>query len=171
MREINHMPVQLMFKSEFDIDKVSFNLAVRSTNKPTRALWTSSLLDNGGSAWQDWCDAEDFPYCSGEHNKYILYPKKDIRLIEFDMPEDFEDIPLCEGDWDYGWYVRKYINFIELSKLGYDGFHVTDDGACRGKLFPWMGDVMVEIANLGCYDCESTVCFNTDWIDKYERVV
>ena len=145
----------LVADDDFDIKKVRFNLDTMFTNKPCEALWTSSWNSHKECiSWIKWCLREEFKM---KNTLYKITSKRKVKLYEIDNPKDYTDNQLPKkGD---------YIDYKKLVQLGFDGLHVTDTGAILGHLSDF--EYMIR---LNAFDCESTVWFNTDWIDMIEDI-
>lgn len=149
----------VLTEDEFDINKVKFNLEViEQLNKPEKALWTSSVIkdDKGevSSEWSDWCIDEEFanPYSK---KKTILVPKKDAKVFELNWKTE-KKLPTRRSSSMF-MLATKHIDWNALVEAGYDGFNLP----CRTGL-----GMLLAGCDFSSYDCESTVWFNTNWIDK-----
>lgn len=148
--------------TEFDISKIinykkgdKLSLAFGYSNKPQDCFWTSSLNDDS-SDWLDWCKFEEFESYS---QAVVITPKKDVKIYVIDTIEDLIKVSnLYEGYSNPG-----RINFPSLLMAGYDGVQVTKDAAMNFHGYSSKG-----IYDLNAWDCESTVWFNSKWIDSYE---
>ena len=181
----NNFPVQLVVLSReyggFDLSKVKFDFRKQSCmEKPETAMWTSTAEKNSAgytSAWNDFlmednsfvADKLGYSYTeacfSGDHSKVeaferlhleesreyetrnILVPKAGTKVMELNMKEDFSKVPLD---------ANGHIDWVALSKK-YDGMHLTLEGVYELACLD---------APLHFWDVESTVWFNTDWVDK-----
>lgn len=154
---INYInPQALVHNEDFDLSKVCFDLKTNFVNKPNKALWTSDWNDNINEiAWIQWADWEDFPI------KDILYkiiPKRNVKVYEVTTCSDYyaKDLPKT--------IQHSKIDYFKLQELGFDGFRVTQAGACLGH------SSTNGVLQLSVFDCESTVWFNIDWIKSIERI-
>ena len=157
---IKNMPPQVFSTDSSEIE--FFEPCVPSTslasNKPTNGLWTATYRPNIISEWVQWCRDNDFK-CGKNH--FLIIPKQDIQVF---CPTDISDLKLLDKSdlpfpaivplIDYGWYAEQY-----------DGFHYDGDA--------WK--FYVESNGMGlsyfhCWDCESTVWFNYNWIDSVKKL-
>ncbi|BAL84746.1 hypothetical protein SELR_pSRC400950 (plasmid) [Selenomonas ruminantium subsp. lactilytica TAM6421] len=157
MKVLNELPDQIFCTDSeefvfFDLDR-NMITGQPLLNKPNIGLWTSTRYTDSPyiSAWEKWC--RETPYHCGEHH-FLLHPKKDLKVFE---PTDIADLQLQETDFlpfphiDFGWYALQ----------GYDGFHLDVQ-------YKWMAKD--GFMPFHCWDCESTVWFSYDWIDRVERI-
>ena len=165
-----HIPVQVLtHNSDFALEKVEFDLNTHHNNKPNSALWTCDFQENiTDIGWVEWNLRE---YAGWDINKafirsclYTLIPKKkEFKVYEISKLEDLKDIPYIKMQGD------NFFNYEELKQEGYDGLHITWEGASLGHSFGHV--VRFEVTfMMNCFDCESTVWFNTDWIEEVKCV-
>ena len=143
----------------FDINKVKFDLEpIEYLNKPTSALWTSSVQkdekDELSSEWREWCIDENFanPY---SRRRTILIPKKDTKVFQLNWKTEKE--LLTKRSRPRFIFAAYHVDWSALVEAGYDGFNLP----CKTGLGMLLGG-----CDFSAWDCESTVWFNTDWIDK-----
>lgn len=172
--EVNSIGIQLMTHNrDFKLYKVDFDLESIFINKPNEALWTSSLdKDNKYmSAWIEWASYEDFIL---KECLYKIVPKKDIRIFEIDGIDDLVEISTerIPDDDVFGSFYQ--IDFRDLKHKGFDGVHLTTKGNLQLHNPPlhriMIGNKLRTIVGVNGWDCESSVWFNTEWIDDIVRV-
>lgn len=161
MRIVSYLPTQLIVhSSDFSVKNVMFDMEVVFTNKPRSALWTSTAYFNDygriSSDWIAWCKSEDFEVI-GHATKYLLVPTSTICICEIDSWDDMLNLPLLEKQPDIlssndARYLEHLVDFKTLSTM-VDGLHYTN----KTRIF-------------SCYDCESTVWFNTKWIQSITKL-
>lgn len=171
----HHMPVQsVVFGPDFDPSKAKFNLQTTFANKPERAMWTSTFNPNVRKiAWIKWNIEEDVGML--QSCLYRIVPKPAIKVYEIDTVGDWInrrlpkiDTPSRLKQFLFGPILNAgFIDFEALKKRGYDGVHVTSNAAALGHNVEIDRKIMLA---LNSYDVESTVWFNTTWIDKVELV-
>lgn len=156
-------PIQL-FNTKLanpDFSKFVFNMKNTFINKPSEALWSSSLIYHPNlddynnieqfpvSDWLIWCVMEDFRIY--EHT-FIVYPKPNLKVFELD-DNNMSQLPLNDRT------EQGFIDFVKLKLQGYDGFHLT-----RKMLYRYKYEMF------SAWDVESTVWFNALWIDSIEEI-
>lgn len=171
----NSMPIQsVVFGPDFSLDKVEFDLHTSDINKPKRAMWTSSYDPEWKSiGWIAWNLAEQTDML--KDCLYRIVPKKRVKVYEIDTVEDWLSARLPKIEkrnpiqrFLFGRLTTEgFIDFVDLAKRGYDGVHVTHQGAMIGHDFSANREAQ---RSLYSYDCESTVWFNTNWIKSVELV-
>lgn len=171
----HNMPIQsVVFGPDFDPSKARFDLQTAFNNKPEKAMWTSTFNpDVRKIAWISWNLREDAGMLKS--CLYRLIPKKSLKVYEIDTVADWlsRRLPKIESpsmlkEFFFGpAFNEGYIDFETLKKRGYDGVHITSNAASLGHNFDIDHKIMLA---LSCYDVESTVWFNTTWIDKVELV-
>lgn len=173
-------PVQaIVHGPDFDLSKVKFNLKTSFCDKPETALWTSTYQDDFSEiGWIKWNMGEG-PLDTFKNCLYKVVPKDGVRLYEINSEEDVTSCRLPKLDGPsaiarfFGFqkerqFTEGFIDYQALAKRGYDGLHVTEDGAWLGHSF---GDISEKTIRIMCsFDCESTVWFHTDWIESIELV-
>lgn len=112
-------------KGEFDQNISEFSLVGQSRNKPSLAIWTSSLIRENESAWTRWCSCE-MPEWIENVRKYILIPKQDLRILEISCEEDLAGLPKTNPVFSIGMMV---LDFEKIHDLGFSGIHLTEEGA------------------------------------------
>lgn len=164
------IPVQVVtHNKDFDLGKVEFNLNTHFNNKPCCALWTCDFQEKlEDIGWIEWNLRE---YAGWDINKafirrclYTLIPKKkDFKIYEISGLEDLKDIPYIKI------HDENFFDYDELKQEGYDGLHITWEGSALGHTFgpAVSSEVMLQMNG---FDCESTVWFNTDWIEEVKCV-
>ena len=182
---------------KFDPSKVNTRFTydrVDLTNKPGgEGLWTSTYVPkeereypNEYSAWARWSIYEDFLPYKYQSIVSILYPKEDTKVFTIDSYEDLVKAskPIAIA---YPEIVEQYLSYrrnflgelmvIDFSSLfqSYDGIHVTERAAMmlhRFGLEYFDGSNHIPMVSLNCWDCESTVWRDANWIDhvEYETV-
>lgn len=146
----------LVMYSNFDIKKVRFDFKVTFVNKPRIALWTSTWNSNYKEIpWIEWCLRERFDM---NETLYKIISSKTLKIYQIDSADDYEDSSLPKDTEDF-------IDYNKLKELGFDGLHITRNGSCLGHDFTYK-----KAMKLNGFDCESTVWFNTDWIDNMEVI-
>ena len=166
------IPVQtIVLKEEFDITKPIFNLENNEwINKPAKALWTSTFEENiKDISWIDWAEF-NFPKILGNY-LYKLYPKESTKIYTINTPEDYFSDELIKFDGREGEcprYLRNLIDYKKMKDLGYNGIHFTWQGAALGHGFNNFDNGLFHVLN--SIDVESTVWFDTDWIDHTELI-
>lgn len=171
-------PQAIVWSSDFDLQKVKFDLKTNFADKPMQALWTSTYNDDFTKiGWIYWNLGQ-----GGELLKDCLYkvtPKEGVRIFEVDSESDLQSsrLPKVEkrpfvkrlfGIDKERDTVEGFIDFSTLAKRGYDGLHVTANAARLGHAFGLVDKKTID--SLYCYDCESTVWFNTNWIESIELI-
>lgn len=173
------MPIQaIVYGPDFDLSKVKFDLKTNHVDKPKSALWTSTFQDDlreiGWIKWNLWEDCQLLKDCL-----YKVVPKEGVRIYELNSEEDLTScrLPKLDGPSSIARFfgfdkerelTEGYIDYEALAKRGYDGLHVTWDAARLGHSFGNVDQKTIDL--LYCFDCESTVWFNTNWIDSIELV-
>ena len=144
--------------NDFNKEKVVFNLNPGVNGKPQSALWTSTLegklIDTG---WISWCNANNFGI-KGHNSVFFIKPKANINVFEIETLEDALSI-IKSSD--------SYMGYIDYKKLAKDfhGIHFTWTAVALGKVFN--NQIPLYISSfLNIIDCESTVWFDSDWIDN-----
>ena len=181
MSIITSIPKQAMVHSEhFNINGVVFDLEQRGINKPYKALWTSTWNDVVDEIpWIAWCKSENFTI--RDHIRlYQIIPKRNLKILNIDTPEDYmsDDLIRIGSDetddcirpdfWNDDYEYSLYISYKEMKNRGFDGIHFSKNiisishefkmyETINGSYNPWV---------LNCMDCESSIWFNTNWIDK-----
>lgn len=158
----NNNNVQALIHDEdFNPDNCQFDLASHFNGKPKKALWTSAYLNlEEISDWYLWCRAEEFEL---RGCLYLIEPKENIKLLELNSIEDLVELPTVRL------FNQVILDFNLIAKRGYSGIHLTG-----GLLFDIRRNmirrpsILVDSVaeSLYSWDCESTVWFNTDWINK-----
>lgn len=185
------VPVQV-FGGTTKFDKKLFTPVSKDVNyyinKPFNGgLWTSSYIEEkyreedydkkDYSEWARWFINENFHIYSYEDIS-ILYPKEDTKVFTINNIEDLYEASSRLGDICDDKLLKHniaradnlVIDFQKLSK-SYDGIRVTKEGAWR---LHWFDDSIYDndkyrmLISLNAWDCESTLWFNVDWIDKVE---
>lgn len=169
------MPIQsVVFGPDFDPSKARFNLKTAFNNKPEKAMWTSTFNpDVRKIEWIRWNLDEGTTMLKS--CLYRLIPKKNLKVYEIDTVADWlsRRLPKIESpsmlkEFFFGPALNAgYIDFEVLNKRGYDGVHFTSNAAALGHNCEIDRKIMLA---LNSYDVESTVWFNTSWIDKVELV-
>lgn len=145
------------FDGAFYPSYAKFCLRNRLSTKPERALWSSTLVD-GTSAWEKWCEYEEPEWVNGVPH-WVLVPKETTKVFTVDTIDDAWELPTMP----IGRY--KQVDFCQLARDGYDGLHLTENGAAE---LHWDTDSLG--FDFNAWDCESTVWFNADWIRDYCRL-
>lgn len=120
-------------------------------NKPAGGLWTSDYIDDSrGSAWIQWCLAENFR--ANPFDCYLLTPDPKARIYTIDS---LSDLLLLANQFQYRpepdlRLHSMYIDFVSASRQ-YDAIHLTD----RGQ---WATRLSLDCSLYG-WDCESTCWF------------
>lgn len=118
-------------------------------NKPEGGLWTSSL-QQGTSAWEQWCLHNQPEWLSGV-TRWRLLPELTARLLVVDGYHDLEALMASYGRVMRSDLDLPVISFNALIGDGYDGLHLTEQGNAECHLsVPY---------DLNGWDCESTVWF------------
>lgn len=146
------------FNGGFQPELVRFDLVNRLESKPKKALWSSTLHD-GTSEWEQWCFYEEPEWIEGvEH--WVFVPKTDTKVFTVDSVEDAKKLPIISIG-----FSSRLIDFRKLAGDGFDGLHLTSKGA---------QDLHWGVKGLGfdfnSWDVESTVWFNTRWIQSIHRL-
>lgn len=117
--------------------------------KPAGGLWTSTLRDDGGCAWLDWCRANDWGPADDDHI-YVLEPEPNARVIVIDGVDDMRSAQDTFARVDLHPAISRSFAALDYEEIAetYDAVHVTDQGQretrfSRPGLYGW--------------DCESTV--------------
>ncbi len=146
------LPQLVATDREFDLALVETDLTERGdVQKPKKALWTSTF-ENGSSDWCEWLLREEW-YVNKHF--FLLKPRKDVRVLTIASREDGELIPRDE---------KGYIDFFALAAEGWDGLRVLAN--LTGFCFHADGSENL----FGFWDVESTVWFNTDWVESVEEI-
>lgn len=158
---------------EFDISKFIFDLTTNYANaKPRKAFWTSSIYYDENrkarSSWLDYLESDDGVGLEDfiTDYRYIIIPKKDAKILDVNTPSDFVNV-FGSGEMDYFKIREKY-----------DGIHFSDNIATKytnsGKPQSWfiaMFGKMISLMDLLQFiDVESTVWFNTDFIQEIKSI-
>lgn len=159
------IPLQVLtHDKDFALDKIEFSLETNpSNNKPYTALWTCDFQENVEDVgWINWNLNWFKSYIKS--NLYHLVPKNEkFNIYEISSLDDLTDIPYIEI------YEERVFDYKKLKEEGYDGLHITQRGANLGHRYD--GSVPFEVVNMmNGFDCESTVWFNTDWIEEVKCV-
>ena len=162
---IDHIGKQFwIIGTPFDANKLVFDLSTQRINKPSKAMWTSTFIDDDClSAWMEWCMGEDFSTFEGEGSSYIVTPKDKLKLYQIDTYEDIENL-YCKSGFLWNDLM---IDFKKYKEEGYDGINLTGKGNCIVK--ENFSDALIKaIPDLCCWDCESTVWLHGDWFKTIE---
>ena len=177
----------LNMEDEFNPERIDIGLEnVGVSNKPIRALWTSSIIKKDGlitSGWLEWCNYNQPNYI--KKNTYVFAPKDNLKVYTIDSVEDYANEELSKFKYNpfprYNYtpyqattdeeydgvtnmrYIYKYIDYQAMADKGYDGIHFTMNGAMIGHTFG--SDYSME---LYCIDCESTVWMTKNWWKDYK---
>jgi len=139
-------------ESRFDRPENTGELA----NKPAGGLWTSTLRDDGTSAWVEWCRAERWGL-TDESRLFTLEPDADVSVLVVDSETDLHALLDRFGRDDPGFLPKQQFARIDFERIAtaYDAVHLTDAGQ-RATRFSRPG--------LYGWDCESTLwtrwCFD-----------
>lgn len=144
-------------KCGFRPECTKFDLGNHLDSKPMQALWSSSLKD-GTSAWEEWCSYEE-PEWVEDVEHWVFVPKDDAHVFTVNSLDDAQKLPTHP----YGYH--RQIDFGLLKSSGYDGLHLTENGA--SELHWDTGDLGFDF---NAWDCESTVWLNTRWIHAVARL-
>jgi len=131
--------------------------------RPRGGFWSSSYDDNDGSDWiqtnLSWGNG-----CSMIKNRFqfLLFPKQNLSLYVLDTKEDLDKI-MERFRRSAPTNKHRKIPFLDFEKLAQhvDGLHVTKNGV---RLLE-----NTEPYQLKYWDCESTLWFHLDWIEKIEE--
>jgi hypothetical protein len=156
-------PQVKVMKKEWKEDWNRFNLFTNGVNKPTRAIWTSEYdedLNNVG--WIEWCKWNKPEWLDGY--LYMIYPKPGIKVYEINDVDDYTSSELVKLDRP----GMLYIDYQAMADKGYDGIHFTFAASLLGHSFM---DIPINITTaLNPIDCESTVWFNMNWVDRVDML-
>jgi hypothetical protein len=145
MKIVNELPMQLLVlkkdKGEFDSKKIEFNLKPFWNNKPSMAIWTSSQIKKGSSAWTQWCSREMPDWIEGVR-KYLIKPNNGVKVLEISSKEDLEGVP----------QINHLLNFWKIKKMGISAVHLTTEGA---RELHW--------GSFNSWDIESTVWLTVEF--------
>lgn len=147
----------LIHDKDFNSDNCQFNLTSHFNGKPKKALWTSTYLNPEEiSDWYLWCKEEEFEL---RDCLYLIKPKENIKVLELNSIEDLVKLPTVRL------FNQVILDFNLIAKRGYYGIHLTRYGLSniRGLSINYPNSV---ISSFWSWDCESTVWFNTDWIER-----
>jgi hypothetical protein len=105
-------------------------------NKPSGGLWTSTLREDGMSAWLDWCETEQWGI-TDEAVVYALDPEPDVSVLVLDSQVDLLQL-LATFARDQGHDLPKprltaQIDFEAVAKH-YDAIHLTERGQISTRL-------------------------------------
>lgn len=119
-------------------------------SKPDGGLWTSTVRDDGGSAWLDWCHAND--WFGPDDRIWILEPENPVDLLVIDDARDlYSALAEYERD-DVPEFVGRVFSPFDWDALAddFDGFRVSE-----------RGQIATRFSTPGLYgwDAESTVWF------------
>lgn len=123
-----------------------------SYDKPPAAFWTSTLLEDGTSGWERWCESE-MPSKLGDirfHFEVIGTPRLLVFRNNLDFFRAFVKAGVLKGDClgdpdDVLADRQRRADFWEWVASAYDGIHVPDD-------YDMLSVVMR-------FDCECTAWF------------
>lgn len=131
--------------------------------KPSRVLWTSSLIEANRSSWLAAIDSSFVPVDKSELNEHhisIDIPK--ARIFNIDGPEDITTLAELYGIPGNG---QAKIDWTAV-RLDYDAVHLSFRGVMTAQGIPVSSTNGVY--SLTSWDCESTAWFNddhfTEWI-------
>ena len=147
----------LIHDKDFDLKKCQFDLTPHFNGKPKKALWTSTYIDKESiSSWYLWCCMEDFEL---KDCLYLIEPKSNIKVVELNDVEDLLDLPTVRV------FNQVTLDFERIAKRGYFGIHLTKEGfwSIKDLSIYHLNSV---VSSFWGWDCESTVWFNTDWINE-----
>lgn len=119
-------------------------------NKPYGGIWTSTLRDDGSSAWIDWCRKEEWGI-SDDMAVWKLAPNPDATILVIDTYDDFRE--LLDA---FGWEImgKRAVDYERIAAdTEYDAMRLTSNG---------QRDTRFERPGLYGWDVESTVWF--DWV-------
>ena len=150
-------------KGEFDQDISEFLLSGQYTNKPSSAIWTSSLVGKDESAWTRWWSYE-MPEWLENIRKYILVPKQNLRILEISCEEDLAGLPKTEPARTIG-IGPMVLDFQRIHSLGFSGIHLTEDGASTLHF----GSVKYDI-DFNAWDMESTVWLEPNCFESVKEI-
>lgn len=150
-------------KGEFNQNISEFSLSGQYTNKPSLAFWTSSLIGENESAWTRWCSYE-MPEWLDDVRKYILIPKRDLRILEISCEEDLAGLPKTEPVRTIG-IGTMVLDFQRIHSLGFSGIHLTEDGASTLHF----GSVKYDI-DFNAWDMESTVWLEPNCFESVKEL-
>jgi hypothetical protein len=104
--------------------------------KPKGGLWTSTFVPEQGSAWTEWCNAEDFNVPQAGWASWLLYPTGTAQILRIDTYEDLKLIVESE----YGLPVpyrqdlgARAMNFAKLATR-FDAIYLTEEGQWATRL-------------------------------------
>ena len=161
----------LLMVRDFKPMNAEFILATNHVkNKPIKALWTSTMEKNlEDVGWLSY--SYSMERSKDKNSIFKIKPKDDVRVLVIENANEYmNEVPLIEDHTNaYRNRMGYVINYEEISKYC-DGVHFTEAAAALGhcsfnRRIPWwVSD------SLNCIDCESTVWFNSDWIDDYTYI-
>jgi hypothetical protein len=116
-------------------------------------LWTSTFNGEGKSAWQEWCEAEDYDRADLKPG-WVLFPSPDATVYTIGNYEDLATLHKCHKGTNrpYGpsGPIQPTINFKAVARA-YDGIHLTEEGQWETR--------MTRPLSMYGWDCESTFWF------------
>lgn len=108
------------------------------------------------------------------HQRWILIPHDNVKFFHVSGEEDAMKLPTKklpvyeytsgpqQSDEFAFFNLYVAIDFPKLAQLGYDGLHLTKEGASFFE-----HTFVYHRIGFDFWDCESTVWFNTRWIARY----
>lgn len=105
-------------------------------NKPSGGLWTSTLHDDGTSAWLDWCEDERWGL-TNETVVYALDPEPDASVFVLDSQGDLlRLLGSFARDKDHDLLKPRLTAQIDFEAVAkhYDAIHLTERGQISTRL-------------------------------------
>jgi hypothetical protein len=101
------------------------------SNKPQGAFWTSSLQEDGRSAWVEWCEDEEFNVPETWEG-FVLRPNAATNIITVNTLEDLQQLAPYEKSYEGVVFTQEY-DFEQMLRDGIEAIHLTEEGQWRTR--------------------------------------
>lgn len=126
--------------------------------KPKRGLWTSTFT-NGTSQWEQWA-IENMPEWARGTQRCVLIPNDNVKVFHVSGEDDAMKLPAKklpadkyttgpQSDDEFAFFnMYVAIDFPKLARSGYDGLHLTKEGASFLKTRSYITEYILILGTL-----------------------